>query len=188
MNSWTPISNNELFIKSYNYYNFGKETILWVVFFSIFTIASLTDFFDGYYARKHNLVSKEGKVLDSIADKMLTIVALVFLISFNIIFLWLALLLIMRDIVISSIRIIYAKYNKLIEAQWHGKLKTVMLFLGIIFCGFFAPYLQKSIKDEQLLILTLSSILIIALALSLYSLFLYILSIWKLKNKANNLS
>ena len=171
----------------FSYDNLTINLKIWITLFIIFFIAALTDFFDGYIARKWKITTKTGEVIDSIADKMLTITFLIILSVFQIIFLWLTLLLIMRDIIISSIRIIHSKKNEIVKAKWHGKLKTVFLFIGILFAGFLSPLfsivLSERVNNFQ--ILANSSILMVALVISFYSLFKYVFDI-KVVNKKTN--
>ncbi len=177
------LANNIIF----SYDNLTINLKIWITLFVIFFVAALTDFFDGYIARKWKITTKTGEVIDSIADKMLTITFLIVLSVFQIIFLWLTLLLIMRDIIISSIRIIHSKKNGIIKAKWHGKLKTVFLFIGILFAGFFSPLfsivLSENVKNLQIFVN--SSILMVALVLSFYSLFKYVFGIHVVNKKTD---
>ncbi len=99
----------------------------------IFSLASLTDFFDGSIARKKDMVTSFGSFLDPLADKVLVIGALIF-------FVWAGLggvvpvvLIIARDFAVSGVRMIAATNNgKVISANWHGKLKTVLQMVFII--------------------------------------------------------
>ena len=94
----------------------------WVMFF--FTIACVTDWWDGYLARKHSMVTGAGKVLDPIADKAL-ILGLMFvfvylgLYSFAWIF-----FIIVREVAVTYTRLIRLKNGKVIPAEWAGKIKV----------------------------------------------------------------
>ena len=99
----------------------------------IYVLACLTDFLDGYIARKYNLITDFGKFMDQIADKFLTTTAM-FLVLFGRVSItcnWLAvvmfLIVILRDILISGIRMVAANKNVVIAADIFGKVKSFFL-------------------------------------------------------------
>lgn len=112
-----------------------------IIIFAVFAIASLTDFLDGYLARKNNQVTDLGKFLDPIADKMLVNSMLVFL-SINFVSLndhlrfpfFCVILMIIRDLVVDGLRFMAATKKVVISANIYGKLKTVfqMIALSIV--------------------------------------------------------
>lgn len=112
-----------------------------IIIFAVFVIASLTDFLDGYLARKNNQVTDLGKFLDPIADKMLVNSMLVFL-SINFVSLndhlrfpfFCVILMIIRDLVVDGLRFMAATKKVVISANIYGKLKTVfqMIALSIV--------------------------------------------------------
>lgn len=98
----------------------------------IFSIAAITDFLDGFIARKFKVVSNFGKFWDPLADKILVNSVLVIL-SFNqIVPIWITLLLIIRDIIMDGLRMMASNKNIIIPANFLGKAKTIALMLGII--------------------------------------------------------
>lgn len=107
----------------------------------VFILASLTDYFDGKIARRDGLITTFGKFLDPIADKMLTTAAfLVFLqngTGYGII--WIVFIVLAREFVVTSVRLISAGSGKVIAANIWGKLKTVMQMVAII-ATIFAEY------------------------------------------------
>lgn len=107
----------------------------------VFILASLTDYFDGKIARRDGLITTFGKFLDPIADKMLTTAAfLVFLqngTGYGII--WIVFIVLAREFVVTSVRLISAGSGKIIAANIWGKLKTVMQMVAII-ATIFAEY------------------------------------------------
>lgn len=119
----------------------GNATVnkLMLVILSIFLLASITDFFDGYIARKYNLITDLGKFLDPLADKMLINSLMIFL-SFNFISLhnslkfpfFLVILMIIRDLVVDGIRLVAARKNVVIAASFLGKAKTVLEMISIV--------------------------------------------------------
>ena len=105
----------------------------------IFIAASLTDMFDGKYARKHNLVTDFGKFLDPLADKMLTTAAFIGLLAkgAGIWMEWILFIVLFREFAVSSIRLVaVSSGGKVIAANIWGKLKTVLQMAAIIYTLF----------------------------------------------------
>ena len=100
----------------------------------VFVIASFTDYLDGYLARKHGLVTTFGKLMDPLADKILTISALVCFLELDVRFLaaWMVVIIIARELIVTGIRLIALDENKVIAASWWGKSKTVSQMVAII--------------------------------------------------------
>lgn len=97
----------------------------------LFIVAYATDTFDGYYARKHNMVTDFGKLMDPMADKMLTASALIMLLFKDMISPIPVLIIIMREFIISGCRLVWAGKGKVVAANWLGKIKTVTQFIAI---------------------------------------------------------
>lgn len=97
----------------------------------IFIIASITDFLDGYIARKYNLVTDKGKVLDAIADKILVNGILIILCGKGYITPLIPVIIILRDIVVDSIKMIAGQKGNVVAAIKSGKFKTAFLMIGI---------------------------------------------------------
>lgn len=100
--------------------------------FMFFAIASVTDWLDGYIARKRNLVSLTGKFLDPLADKLLVMAVLVFLVALGRVEQWLVVIIIAREISITSLRALAASEGMVIAAGEGGKLKTAFQMVGLI--------------------------------------------------------
>ena len=98
----------------------------------VFVLASITDFFDGYIARKENLVTNFGKFMDPLADKLLVCSAFICLSSMGRIRTWETVLVVCREFVISGIRLIAAEDGVVISASIWGKIKTVVSMTMII--------------------------------------------------------
>jgi CDP-diacylglycerol--glycerol-3-phosphate 3-phosphatidyltransferase len=108
----------------------------------IFTVASLTDFLDGYIARKYNLVTTFGKFADPLADKLLVISAMVILCTqiqaYSPEFTWfipgwVIIVILCREFIVSGIRLVAVERGKVIAAGFLGKLKTATTMVALIF-------------------------------------------------------
>ena len=98
----------------------------------IFIIASITDFLDGYIARKNNLVTDFGKLVDAIADKVLVDSVLIILASQGRLHPIIPVVVVVRDIVVDSIKMLAASQGKVVAAIKSGKVKTACLMVGIV--------------------------------------------------------
>lgn len=99
---------------------------------AIFIIASMTDFLDGYIARKNHLVTNFGKFMDPLADKLLVSAAMICLVSMDRLPAWIVIIIISREFAISGFRLIAADNGIVIAASWWGKFKTVSQMIMII--------------------------------------------------------
>lgn len=97
----------------------------------LFIIASITDFFDGYIARKYNLVTNKGKVLDAIADKILVNSILIILCGQGYVYSIIPVILVMRDIIVDTIKMIAGTKGDVVAAIKTGKFKTAFLMIGV---------------------------------------------------------
>ena len=97
----------------------------------LFIIAALTDFIDGNLARKRNLVTDTGKMLDAIADKVLVNSVLIIFASNNFIHPAIAVIYIFRDEVVNALKMHSAKLGKVVAASMSGKIKTFAMMTGL---------------------------------------------------------
>jgi CDP-diacylglycerol--glycerol-3-phosphate 3-phosphatidyltransferase len=141
----------------------SNETLKWVALV-LFVVASLTDFLDGYIARKYNLITNFGKFMDPLADKILTISGMICLIELGRIPSWIVVIIVAREFIISGFRLIAAENGVVIAANYWGKFKTTFQMIMIILMIVNIPQLQ---------ILT-NLTMWIALALTIISLVTYI--------------
>jgi len=111
----------------------------WLNYFAafIFVIASTTDFFDGYIARTFNQITTLGKILDPLADKMLTLAAFLGLMMIGSASPWAVFLIITRELFITGLRVSAVAEGIDISASWMGKIKTVaqMIAIGFLLMG-----------------------------------------------------
>ena len=103
----------------------------------LFILASLTDFLDGYIARKYNLVTDFGKLVDAIADKILVNSVLIILAAQGFIHPIIPVVVIIRDSVVNSIKMLAASKGKVVAAIKSGKIKTACLMVGIVLTLFY---------------------------------------------------
>ena len=98
----------------------------------VFTVASLTDFLDGYLARKNNLVTNFGKFADPVADKLLVLTAMVTLTSQGLLPAWAVCILIVRELAVDGLRMVAAGQKNVVAASIWGKCKTTLQILCVI--------------------------------------------------------
>ena len=99
---------------------------------AVFVVASLTDAFDGHIARKYNLVTNFGKLMDPLADKLLVCTAMLCLMEKDMLPVLVVIIIIAREFTISAFRLIAANNNVVIAAGIWGKLKTISQMIMII--------------------------------------------------------
>src|SRR5699024_1639988 len=98
----------------------------------IFIFASITDWLDGYIARKYNLITNMGKFLDPLADKLLVSAAVIMLIELQIAPAWIVIVIISREFAITGFRLVASGEGVVLAASSMGKLKTVSQILAVI--------------------------------------------------------
>ncbi|MCI9585473.1 MAG: CDP-diacylglycerol--glycerol-3-phosphate 3-phosphatidyltransferase, partial [Bacilli bacterium] len=103
----------------------------------LFIIASLTDFVDGYIARKYNLVTDFGKMMDAIADKILVNAILIILCAQGFIHPIIPVIIILRDTVVDSIKMIAGSKGNVVAASKLGKVKTASMMVGLVLTLFY---------------------------------------------------
>lgn len=119
----------------------------------IFIIASITDFVDGYLARKNNQVTDTGKMLDAIADKILVNSVLIILSSQGFISVIIPVVIVLRDIVVNAIKMEAASKGKVVAAIKSGKIKTATLMTGTVLTFFYnLPFEAINIRVSDFLL------------------------------------
>lgn len=128
----------------------------------IFIIASVTDFIDGYLARKNNQVTDTGKMLDAIADKVLVDSVLIIFAAHGFISVIIPIIIVVRDIIVDAIKMEAAGKGKVVAAIKSGKIKTATLMIGTVLTFFYnLPFEAMNIRvsDFFLFFATIMSIL-----------------------------
>lgn len=109
----------------------------------VFTAAAITDMLDGYLARKLGVVSLLGKFLDPLADKLIVMAALVWMVPMGRIATWVVVLLLAREISVTGLRSVAATEGVIISAGQEGKTKTALQMIGIVALLLGYPYHMK---------------------------------------------
>lgn len=128
----------------------------------LFVIASLTDFLDGYVARKYNMVTDFGKMVDAVSDKLLTNTVLVILACDGMISPIIAVVIIARDIFVDSIKMVMGNKGKAVAAIKVAKFKTASLMVGIILTLFYnIPFelINLRVSDFMLVLAAILSVI-----------------------------
>ena len=135
----------------------------------LFVIASLSDFLDGYIARKYNMVTDLGKMLDAIADKILVNAVLVLLATSGFIHPIIPIIIITRDTVVNAIKMVAGNKGNVVGASILGKIKTILMMCGVSLTLFYnLPFELFNIKVSNIL-LTLACIMSIISGIQYYN-------------------
>jgi len=138
---------------------------------AIFAIASITDWLDGYIARRMGIVTLFGKFLDPIADKLIVAAALVMILPYDRAPAWMVLIILSREIIITGLRSIASTEGIVIPASNLGKFKTIFQIVAILalllhydyywFFGIQNPYLHVNMHNIGMFYLWIATILTI---------------------------
>lgn len=110
----------------------GGQSNIWMwAALGLFIILSLTDFVDGYIARKYNQVSDFGKFIDPLADKLLTLAAMTMFCQWGSFPAWALMIVLTREFAVSGLRMVAGPKGKVIAAGWSGKVKTASTMIGL---------------------------------------------------------
>ena len=145
-------------------YDGGANQNMRYVAAALFIIASLTDMLDGKIARKYNLVTNFGKVMDQLADKLLVCSALICMIELRELPAWMVIIIISREFIISGFRLVASDNGVVIAASYWGKFKTTFQMIGVVLLIFNIPALS----------MVTTIVIWIALALTVISLVDYV--------------
>ncbi|MCL4475798.1 MAG: CDP-diacylglycerol--glycerol-3-phosphate 3-phosphatidyltransferase [Nitrospirae bacterium] len=139
----------------------------------IFGVASVTDFLDGYLARKTGQITKFGIILDPIADKFLVISALILLVDMARLSAWIAIVIIVREFLVTGLRAVALSKDIVIPAEMGGKLKTFSQITAILCLIISMNIFGVDLYDVGIVLIW------IALILSIISGVQYTVSFWK---------
>lgn len=124
-----------LFLIPFNWGTFtvleSTITVAHLIATIVFVVASITDWLDGYLARKHNLVTNFGKFADPLADKLLVMAAFIALVGADIIPSWAVVLIVSRELAITGLRLLLAEGGEVNAANMLGKIKTFTQLVAI---------------------------------------------------------
>lgn len=152
------------------FYIFTGNFILAFVFF---TVSGLTDIADGFIARKFNLISNFGKLMDPLADKLTQIATLASLVFANIIPVWiLGIVLLKEFIMIVGASFLYGK-DVVVYSRWYGKLATVLFYVAIVF-----SLISKQFELVGFWGYVDTGLYCLALLTTLFSLVMYVVSLY----------
>ncbi len=112
-----------------------------LVLAALFVVASITDFLDGYVARRYNLVTTMGKFLDPLADKLIVNTAMILMIPIGRIDAWIVAVIIIRDFIVDGIRTIASSEGIYIQASVLGKQKTLAQIFAVTALMIYHPFL-----------------------------------------------
>ena len=109
----------------------NSSTVTDCIAFLLFLSGALTDLADGYYARKHQIESVLGKLMDPLADKVLTATPLIMLIPMGRVYAWVSLLIIAREIGVTGLRGLAAASGIVVAASKLGKIKSIFQYTAL---------------------------------------------------------
>lgn len=141
----------------------------------VFSAAAITDFLDGYIARRRGQITNLGKFLDPVADKLLVVSGLILLVQIQRIEVWIVIAMIARELIVTGFRAVAAREGIIVPAGIGGKVKVICQIIGIL-CLMLE---EVAFFSNLYLHLAGTIILYIALTFSLWSGMLYIVEISK---------
>lgn len=139
----------------------------------VFSIASITDFLDGYLARRSGEVTKFGIIFDPIADKFLVISALIVLVDMERLPAWITITIIVREFLVTGLRMVALSKDIVIPAELGGKLKTITQITAVLCLILMGSIFDIDLYDVGIVLIW------IALVLSVISGAQYTVSFWK---------
>ena len=116
---------------AFMYLGGGIPSVWMLLSLLVFILASITDYIDGQIARKRNQISDFGKFLDPLADKLLTIAAMVMFCEWGMMPAWALMIVLTREFAVTGLRLVAVGKGKVIAAGWSGKVKTASTMIGL---------------------------------------------------------
>ncbi len=111
----------------------------------IFSVAAFTDFLDGYLARKYNLITNFGKLMDPLADKILMCAGFVLLIALGHMPAWIVVVILSREFLVTGLRLVASAEGKVLAAEGLGKYKTIFQIVTILYFLLFEAAGEKCV-------------------------------------------
>ncbi len=146
----------------------------YIIAFIVFTISGVTDVADGCIARKFNLISNFGKLMDPLADKLTQICTIASLTLIHIIPIWILVIVLLKELImIAGASFLYGK-DVVVYSKWYGKLATVLFYLAIVFSLLINQFELPSLWSNLDLWL-----FYLALFATVFSLLMYIKDVYK---------
>lgn len=137
----------------------------------IFLLASWTDFYDGYYAKKHGLVTNFGKIMDPIADKFLILAAFFVFMTMHIVAVWMFVAIFTREVAVTVIRFYAMSRGKVLAAEQAGKIKTVLQFCAVVLILLFLILVETTVSGHS------SSVFVLQLFGGIHALMLVVVAV-----------
>jgi len=147
----------------------SKESGFWAA--ALFAVASITDWLDGYLARRMGIVTVFGKFLDPIADKLIVMATLIMILPFDRVPAWMVLVILGREMIITGLRGIASSEGIVISASDLGKFKTIFQIVAILglllhydyhwFFGIVHPYLTVNMHNIGMFYLWIATVITI---------------------------
>lgn len=153
--------------------SFEKLPFAGTIALLVFVAAAVTDFLDGYLARKHDLITNFGKLMDPLADKVLMCAGFVLLCELELIPAWIVIVILTREFLVTGLRLLASAEGLVLAAESLGKYKTTIQIVTIIYFLFFlaskeTPFAWLSpLFENRILGLSLTGELLIWLSLLL---------------------
>lgn len=116
--------------------------------FFIFSVAALTDYLDGFFAKKYGMTSNFGIIMDPIADKILVLGSFLAFVEMSIIPAWMVVLIMLREFLVTGVRIFALGKGKILKAQRSGKHKTMSQIVTIFVILLFLIFKELAVKFD----------------------------------------
>ena len=124
---------------------------------AVFTLAALTDFLDGYLARRDGLVTVFGKFLDPVADKLLVLTAMIMLAEKGLLPAWAAVVVAARELAVDGLRLVASGSGKVVAAKMPGKIKTVLQLMCVLSALILGRHVITTVLTAAMAVRTVSS-------------------------------
>ena len=162
----------------------SRELLMIILAGICFVVAAVTDYYDGYYAKKFNKVTSTGKILDPIADKFLILSAFFIFMRMNLIALWMFVMIFVREVVVTGFRFYAVSRGQVLAAEMAGKCKTVLQMTSVVIMILFliwqkwnlvAPWDEVSrVTIESIWVVGINLLMMLTVMMTLYSGLIYL--------------